>query len=116
MYYIFFLIDNDPPSVSSSDETPVESLGSVILTCSIDIAENDVVVGYEWYRGDTKLAGENKNYTLPALHRDNSGDYTCIVKTTIGKDSVNSDAQTVTILCKFIVSVVLPCRCFIILS
>ena len=95
-----FFIDNDKPTVTSSDDTPVESTDIVTLTC--EKATNDQITSHEWYADDKKIDGESSNkYTLPDNKRTNSGSFTCRIATSNSPVSPKSDTKKVTYLCKF---------------
>ena len=100
LFLTFSIVDNEKPAVNSSPVKPVEDQDSVVLTCAS--VTNDAGAVYEWYKKSTKIDGETgEKYSLTEKKRTSSGSYTCKVKTTNTPISVQSNPETVTILCKF---------------
>ena len=93
------ILDNDKPSISTPNDTPVENAGTTTtLTCNP--ATSDSIKGYEWYKDNQKISNAAaQKYDLPD-GRANSGSYNCkVVSNNVGT-SETSDAKTVTFLCK----------------
>ena len=97
---IFLLLDNDKPSVTTPDLTPVENT-STTTTLTCNPTTTDSITGYEWYKGTNKIANAAAStYDLSDNGRQNSGSYQCkVVSSNVGT-SVLSDATTLTFLCK----------------
>ena len=94
------ILDNDQPSISTSNDTPVENSGTTTtLTCNP--ATIDSIKGYEWYKDDQKISNAAaQKYDLPDNGRANSGSYKCKVVPNNAGTSEYSDAKSVTFLCK----------------
>ena len=98
---IYSLLDNDKPSITTSNEFPEEHKDNVVLTCHSNT--NDVIKAYIWYKDDTLIAIKNSTtnaYALPDNTRTNSGSYICRVTTNNVGDSLSPDVKNVTFLCK----------------
>ena len=98
---IHSLLDNDKPTITTSNEFPVEHKDSVILTCHSNT--NDVVEAYKWYKDGNIIAKSNSTtntYSLVDNTRSNSGSFECRVHTTHAGISESSEKQNVTFLCK----------------
>ena len=98
--YPYYFLDNDQPNIGTSNESPVENVDTVTLTCNEATSES--VVSYEWYKGAQKEAETSKTYQIGNT-RDKSGNYKCAVKTPT-KTSAQSAIKSVIFLCKFIMS------------
>ena len=97
----FLLLDNDKPTISTSNPTPVENSGTV-PTLRCNPATTDSIYGYEWYKDGRKIEDTALDtYDLPGNDRANSGSYKCKVVSDNAGTSQLSDDQTVTFLCKF---------------
>ena len=95
------LIDNEKPTVISSNDSPQENVDNVVLTCQTSTSGS--VSSYEWYKDNGKITSASSNtYTLPDNKRSNSGSYQCKVMTKNFAPLELSDAKTVTFLCKFV--------------
>ncbi|XP_036412899.1 B-cell receptor CD22-like [Colossoma macropomum] len=61
-------------SVSISPSGEIVEGSSVNLTCSSDA--NPPVKNYTWFKGSTSV-GKEKNYSIPNIRSEDSGEYTC---------------------------------------
>ena len=101
LIYLFLLLDNDKPTISTSNPTPLEYT-SAVTTLSCNPATTDSISGYEWYKDNQKISNAAAHkYNLPVNDRANSGSYKCKVVSVNAGTSQLSDEKTVTFLCKF---------------
>ena len=105
------LLVDGKPTISTSNPTPVEN-SATTLTCTLaTLASTDKLRGYyEWYKDGKRISKTPANtYDLPGK-RDNSGSYKCkVLWTDNNMMSELSDAEELTVLCKFD-TVFLTCR------
>ena len=101
MISFFLLLDNDKPTISTPNPTPLENSGTVpTLTCIPDTT--DSITAYQWYKDGSKILDSALDtYNLPGNDRANSGSFKCMVVSVNAGTSVASDDQSVTFLCKF---------------
>ena len=94
------ILDNDKPTVTSSNNNPQVGVSNVELTCTH--ASNDVVKSYQWFKDGTQInTATAKKYQLPGKAKSDSGfKYQCKVVATYVPPSSFSDELTVTFLCK----------------
>ena len=64
MLSYFSFIDNDKPTVTSSNDFPIESTDDVVLTCEAATSDSGIV--FEWYDANGRINGASSNtYSLP---------------------------------------------------
>ena len=98
-----FLLDNDEPTISTSDHFPVEHKDSVVLTCHSNT--NDVGIWYFWEKNERSIGNSStKTFALAGNKRTNSGSYKCLVMTINVVIMSSSDTLNVTFYCKFKIS------------
>ena len=95
---VFSLLDNDPPTLSTTTTTPVEGT-NVTLTCTPKTT--DQLDGYTWYKDNQKISGATgSTYLIPNQNRADDGKYSCSVTTKDLGSSQNSSSVTIGFKCK----------------
>ena len=96
------LLDNDQPTISTPNPTPVEHT-AITLTCTLaTIPARDTPRGYEWYKDGAMILDTSANTYDIQTGRAHSGSYQCkALWVDSSKISELSDAEEVRVLCKF---------------
>ena len=96
-------LDNDQPIITAAHNSPaVEGGSNVLLTCNEAISQNEIVIGFEWYKNGSLIFGENKTILDIGNQREANGKYTCKVVTKYSNTSQESDEVLIAFTCKYV--------------
>ena len=92
------MIDNDQPTVTSSNDSPVEGGEVVILTCKE--STNTEVISYQWFKNGVEVREQCDKTFVIGNTREGNGIYSCQV-VTAKITSMKSEDKDIIFRCKF---------------